>query len=213
MVVSVSAQAPRQKQSPASLPAVSFVFDHPQMEVPHYEFQIDAMGKGTYKSKAKADEQSGPAETLNREFNISPEAQSRIFDLAKEANYFDGKFDFTKTKIAFTGTKILSYSDQTRNGSTTYNWTENKAITELTRIFQGMSATLEAEPRLRHLRRFDKLGLNAELARLEQAANSGFLTQIGLIGDCLQEIAHDGSVMGMARKRAEHLLQLAASQR
>jgi hypothetical protein len=194
----------------ASLPKVHFAFDHDAMEVPHYEFDVDADGHAVYKSTGKPDAQSGEVETLNKEFNLSPATRTRIFDLAKQADYFNGSFDFTKNKVAFTGKKTLSYSDKTRSGSATFNWSENKPVTELASIFQGISATLEAEPRLRRLRRFDKLGLNAELAQLEQLANSGFLAEIGLIGNCLREIANDASVMGMARKRAEHLLQMAS---
>jgi hypothetical protein len=195
----------------ASLPKVHFAFDHDAMEVPHYEIDVDADGHAIYKSSGKPDAQSGEVETLNKNFNLSPATRTRIFELAKQADYFNRSFDYTKNKVAFTGKKTLSYSDKTRNGSTTFNWSENKPITELAGIFQGISATLEAEPRLRRLRRFDKLGLNAELAQLEQLANSGFLAEIGLIGDCLREIANDSAVMGMARKRAEHLLQMAAS--
>jgi hypothetical protein len=194
----------------ASIPKVHFAFDHEAMEVPHYEFDVDADGHAIYKSSGKPDAQSGEVETLNKNFDLSPAARSRIFELAKQADYFNGSFDYTKNKVAFTGKKTLSYSDKTRSGSASFNWSENKPITELASLFQGISATLEAEPRLRRLRRFDKLGLNAELANLEQLANSGFLAEIGLIGDCLREISNDGTVMGMARKRAEHLLQMAS---
>ncbi|MCU1305461.1 MAG: hypothetical protein JWN45_156 [Acidobacteriaceae bacterium] len=194
----------------APLPKVHFAFDHDAMEVPHYEFDVDADGHAVYKSSGKPAAQSGEVETLNKNFNLSPATRTRIFELAKQADYFNGSFDYTKNKVAFTGKKTLSYSDKTRSGSASFNWSENKPITELASLFQGISATLEAEPRLRRLRRFDKLGLNAELASLEQLANSGFLAEIGLIGDCLRDIANDGAVMGMARKRAEHLLQMAS---
>jgi hypothetical protein len=213
-VVAVSAQnAFPTSATPATIAKIHFAFDHDAMETPHYEFDVDADGRAFYKSSGKPDGQSGEVETLSKEFKLSPATRSRIFELAKAADYFNGSFDYTKNKVAFSGKKTLSYSDPSRNGTTSFNWTENKAVTELTGIFQGISTTLEAEPQLRRLRRFDKLGLNDELAKLEQMADSGYLKEIGLIGDILREISQDGAIMGMARHRAEHLLQIAGSQR
>jgi hypothetical protein len=213
-VVAASAQnAVPASATPATIAKIHFAFDHDAMEIPHYEFDVDSDGRAFYKSSGKPDTQSGEVETLSKEFKLSPATRSRIFELAKAADYFNGSFDYTKNKVAFSGKKTLSYSDSTRNGSTSFNWSENKPVTELSGIFQGMSATLEAEPTLRRLRRFDKLGLNAELAKLEQMADSGWLKEIDLIGDILREISQDGTIMGMARHRAEHLLQIAGSQR
>jgi len=198
--------------APASAAKIRFAFDYDKLELTHYDFEVAENCQGTYTSRSKPDPQSLEVETLNREIKLSPATCTRIFDLAKSANYFSGNFDYTKNKIAFTGKKTLSYSDPARNGSTSFNWSENPAINELAETFQGISTTLEAEPRLRRLRRFDKLGLNAELAKLEQQADSGWLKEIGLISDLLQEIAQDKAIMGLARHRAERLLQVANSQ-
>jgi hypothetical protein len=191
---------------------IHFIFDHDKLDVTHYEFEVGENCETTYTSRSKPDPQTQESESLSKEVKLSPSTCARIFELAKSANYFNGNFDFTKSKIAFTGKKTLSYSGPGRSGSTSFNWSQNPAITELAGTFQGISTTLEAEPRLRQLRRFDKLGLNAELAQLEQQANSGFLKEIGLISDLLQDIAQDKSIMGLARHRAEHLLQIAGSQ-
>ncbi|MCU1284582.1 MAG: hypothetical protein JWO13_932 [Acidobacteriales bacterium] len=211
IATSAFAQAPTPPNN-SSLAVIRFTFDHDQMEIPHYSFDVDSSGRATYKSVGKP-ESDGQPETLQKEFKLSGKTRERIFELAKKADYFNGNFDFTKIKIAFSGKKTLSYSDATRTGTTTVNWSENPAITELNGIFQGISTTLEAEPRLRRLRRYDKLGLNAELAGLERQAQSGWLKEMVLIEDILREISQDGTIMGLARKRADHLLQIAASQR
>lgn len=195
-----------------SAAVVRFTFDHDQVEVPHFSFEVDSRGRSKYKSLGKPDS-NGETETLEKEFTLSEKTRDHIFELAKKTDYFKGNFDYTKSKIAFSGKKTLSYSDGNRTGTTTVNWSENPAITELNSIFQGISSTVEAEPRLKRLRRYDKLGLNAELAALEGQAQSGWLKEISLIEDVLRDIAQDGTIMGLARKRAEHLLQIAASQR
>src|SRR4051812_46767882 len=112
------------EENSAALPKVRFVFDYEAMEVPHYEIEADANGHATYKSTGKPDAQSGEVETLKKEFNLSPATRSRIFELAKQADYFKGSFDYTKNRVAFTGKKTLSYSDKTHNGSATFNWSE-----------------------------------------------------------------------------------------
>src|SRR5947199_10456226 len=85
-----------------SIPKVQFVYDHDAMEVPHYEIDVDAEGHAIYKSSGKPDAQSGEVETMNKNFNLSPATRSRIFELAKQADYFNGSFDYTKNKVAFT---------------------------------------------------------------------------------------------------------------
>ena len=80
---------------------------------------------------------------------------------------------------------------------------------KLTDLFQGISGTLEEEPVLQRLRRYDPLGLNAELGKMEKLADSGWLRELNLISPMLKEIAEDGRIMGVARKRAQHLLSKA----
>src|SRR5882757_6192428 len=79
---------------------IHFAFDHDAMEIPHYEFDVYADGHASYKSSGKAD-QTGEVETLSKEFKVSPATRSRIFELAKTADYFNGSFEYTKNRVAF----------------------------------------------------------------------------------------------------------------
>src|SRR5205807_1955025 len=97
------------------------------------------------------------------EFVISPARRDKLFRYAKEANYFDGDFSFKKHAVASTGKKVLTYADPSRHFNTTYDYSENKAIQEITTIFAGISSTIEYGRKLVFMRRFDKLGLEAEL--------------------------------------------------
>jgi hypothetical protein len=80
---------------------------------------------------------------------------------------------------------------------------------KLSDLLQGIAATLEEEPILQRMRRYDPLGLNAELAKVERMVDSGYLRELNLISPILRELANDGNVMSPARKRAAHLLQKA----
>ena len=49
---------------------------------------------------------------------------------------------FKKHAVASTGKKTLTYSDPVRHFSTTYDYSENKAIQEITNIFSGFPTPL-----------------------------------------------------------------------
>ena len=78
-------------------------------------------------------------------------------------------------------------------------------------MFQGIASTLHGEAELIRLRKFDKLGLDAQLKLMEDQAKSGWLKEIGVITQVLNEIKSDPKVMGMARTRAERLLKFAGN--
>jgi hypothetical protein len=140
------------------------------------------------------------------EFTMSQADQQKIFKLAREANYFNGDFDYKSNKMAKTGKKTLTYADESRHFEATYNYSTNKAIDELTGIFLGISATIEHGRKLSFLRRFDRLGLEAELKGMEDEAANHSLAEIQVIAPTLKSIAEDSAILNIARQRARRLL-------
>lgn len=202
--------AAAQSSSPA-LPRIHFTFDHPDLAVTHYDIDVDTAGKAHYESKAKGAQPGTADDGVTRDFTLSPATRDRIFELVKSANNLDGVFAFEKHKVAFTGTKTITLTDASGTHTAKFVWSENQSVIALADLFQGISGTLEEEPILQRLRRYDPLGLNAELGKMEKAADSGWLRELGLIADTLKEIASDPNVMSLARKRADHLLQKATA--
>jgi hypothetical protein len=198
--------------SVGALPRIHFTFDHPDLVVVHYEIDIDANGQAHYASRIKGQEKGTIEEGIERDFTLSAATRDRLFALIKVANNLVGNFDYTKHRLAFSGTKRLSYTDANGTNTAKYGWSENEALMRLTELLQGISGTLEEEPTLQRLRRFDKLGLDAELGKMEQLVRSGWMRELNLIAPTLKEIAADTTIMGVARKRAERLYQLASSQ-
>jgi hypothetical protein len=193
-----------------ALPRIHFTFDHPELAVAHYEIDMDANGKAHYESKVRGQEKGTLDDGLSRDFTVSAGTRDSIFALIKSAHNLDGSFDYTKHKVAFTGTKTINLVDANGEHTAKFVWSENESLVRLADLFQGISGTLEEEPVLQRLRRYDKLGLNAELGKMEKLAESGWLRELNLISDVLKDIATDAGIMGVARKRAEHLLQKAA---
>ena len=166
---------------------------------------IWASGQGKYASHSAA-KPPDEADDYKTEFTMSPACRDKLFRDAGEANYFDGDFAFKKHAVASSGIKTLTYADPARHFNTTYDYSENKAVQEITSIFQGISNTIEYGRKLQFKHRFDKLGLEDELKGMESAAESHNLAELQLIAPQLASIVQDESVLNIARQRAKKLL-------
>ena len=210
----VSAQGPNTIPEHPGTPTVRFEQFWEPATPQDFIIIVTNLGVARYSSRNPTHpETQGANPTLpdyHIEFNLSPASQTRIFKLASQANYFDGDFDFKKHPVAATGTKTLTYADPIRHSETTYNWSENTAIDQLTRLFEGISSTLEHGRRLEFLHRYDKLGLEDELKGMEEAAQNHDLAELQAIRPTLETVAGDSSVLNIARQRARRLLDLAA---
>jgi hypothetical protein len=177
-------------------------------------FVVQSTGPTKYLSRnpVKAPDQKEADPDFTLEFTMSQATREKIFRYAQEANYFNGDFAFKRHAVSSTGKKTLTYADQARHFETSYDYSENKAIAEITNIFQGISNTIEHGRKLQYLRRFDKLGLEDELKGMESLAESNYLAEIQLIAPTLESIANDPAILNIARQRAKRLLAKAPSQ-
>ena len=122
---------------------------------------------------------------------MSARNRERIFEWAKQAQYFAGKIDSGNHKLAFTGTKMLSYQDGQRSNTARYNYSNLAAVQQLTTLFQNMAGTLEYGRRLAYYHRYQKLALDDELKRMEAQAKNNELSEIQGVAPVLQEILED----------------------
>lgn len=143
------------------------------------------------------------------DFTMSAGNRKKIFQLAEKANYFHGDFDFRKHAMANTGRKTLTYADVQRHFQTVYNYSDNKAIQEITAIFQNISTTMEHGRRLAFMQKYDKLGLDAEMKATENDARNHQLAEIQAIAPVLQNVANDPTVLNIARQSARRVLKMA----
>jgi len=194
-------------QSPenATDATVAFTVTWEQASPQFSRFEVASSGLATYLSRDGKEDEQPYTENLT----LKSATRRRIFELAQQANYFNGSFDFTQHRIAQTGVKTLAYHDGAHNYQTSYNWSENKAIDELTRIFRSIGNTIEAGRRLDYLIRFDKLGLDKQLKGMEDAAAQGEMSEFDVIAPALREIAFGSNYMHIAQERARRLLKLA----
>ena len=190
---------------------VTFTFDFPNSSPEHYSISVENNGHGQYESVGKISDDSDDRETYQTDFEFSDATRVRIFDLAAQARYFSGKIDSGNKKLAFTGSKKLSYHDAQRNLSAEYNFSPLPAVQQLTTLFQGLSATMEYGHRLAYFHRFQKLALDDELKHMEDQARSGEIVELQTVKPILQQIYDDETVMNIDRARALRIIDMAPS--
>jgi hypothetical protein len=210
-LLAILLQAQNAGPAPAQNPAVpTITYDRVWEAYTPQEvtFTVESTGPARYLSRNpfKTPDQRETDPDFTLEFTMSAATRDKIFRDAKEANYFHGDFTFKKHAVSSTGKKTLTYADQSRHFETTYDYSENKAIEEITNIFQGVSNTIEHGRKLQYLRRFDRLGLEEELKGMESLAENGYLAEVQLIAPTLESIANDPAILNIARQRARRLL-------
>ncbi len=200
-------------QAQESVATVTFSCDFPGSEPSHYIISVSSDGHSSYVSDGKltSESESAPDDPWRLEFIVSQSASTRVFDLAQRAHYFEGQIDSRRKKLAFTGTKTLTYKDAQKSTRASYNYSPEPSVQELTTFFQSLSTTLEFGRRLDFYLRYQKLALDEELKRMEEMSSSGGLQEISSVASVLQKIADDPSVIKVVRARAQRLLQLAGT--
>lgn len=197
-----------------TLPTITFDRIWEAYKPQNVTITVQSTGSAKYLSRNPftPPDQTGADPDYMLDFTVSTRNQGRLFRDAREANYFNGDFSYKKHVVASTGKKTLTYSDPVRHFSTTYDYSDNKVIEEITNIFSGISNTIEHGRKLVFLHRFDKLGLEEELKGMESAAEGHNLAEIQIIAPTLKSIADDSKVLNIARQRAKRLLAKANSE-
>lgn len=209
-----SAQVPtldtRSSDKPA--PIVSFEFTLDGANPPHYGVTVEAGGRAAYRGDDEVPgkgAESGPPYLVK--FLISRTNADRIFDLAKSLNYFQGDFEYRGGKVANMGAKVLTFKNGETEHSTSYNYSQNQNLQQLTSLFQGIANALEYRRRLERLYRYDKLGLDGELKAMEDELKRSYIAELQIDESILKQIVGDRSVMNITRRRAESILSKISS--
>jgi hypothetical protein len=195
-------------QTTPAAPTVSFNLDAAIVPPSHYSVTVASDGSASYESSDVQKKQDDALDPYQLKFTVSPPTLKKIFALTEAANHFHGDFGF-KGKIAHTGTRTLRYTDQNLDLKQTYEWSQDPSIQQLTSIFEGIATVQESARRLKFLRRFDKLSVDAELRGLESRVDAGEGFELHTIMPLLQNITNDVTLLKTARERARKLLDKA----
>jgi len=203
--------------SQAEAPAVvTFSLDFPTSQPEHYSIRVPSDGAARYQSSGRLSADSDETNSRDNDndnnsfdldFTVAAGTRQKIFQLAAKAGYFQKDVDSHHKNLAFTGKKTLGYKDARRSGESTYNYSTNPAVQDLTSLMQSLSSTLEFGHRLQYDHHYQKLALDEELKRMEELALTNQLIEVTAIQPILDQIIADQSVINVTRARAQRLLE------
>lgn len=171
-----------------------------------YVLTVNENGATHFKGTGNPAE-SGNNDSYEQDFTMSEANLQEIFRLTKAADYFQGQFEAKQKNVAKTGTKTLEFHDPSLNTSTTYNFSPNPNIQQLTKLFQAIAVTIDYGRKLTYQYRFDKLGMDSRLKELVDLHANGMAEEMDAIEPILRKIAEDDGMMHMARIEAKQLLK------
>jgi len=186
--------------------SVRFLFDWPQ-GYPWQSYTIDVQsdGKVHFSGLPHADE-TNDTDPYPIDFAMSGTNLRHAFELAQKLNYFQGDYDSHLKHIAQTGKKTLQYQSPLVHGSTSYNFSQNADIQDLTKLFEAIAMTIDYGRKLAFQYRFDRLGMDQRMKELVDLQASGGVQELQVIAPILHKIADDPNVMNIARQNAQLLL-------
>jgi hypothetical protein len=192
----------------ADQPSVTFDFDwSPGIPWQTYSITVRADGSAQFKGTPAPDKADTDTDPFQQDFTMSEPNRSKIFELARKLNYFHGDFDSHQKHIAQTGRKTLQYDAATVHNSTSYNWSQNADVQELSRLFMAIANTFDYGRKLAFDYRFDKLGMDARLKELEYIRTDHLAEELNAIAPILRKIADDPDMMHISRQSAQNLLR------
>lgn len=171
-----------------------------------YSIRVQSDGKVHFNGTPNPS-QVGDTDPLQQDFTISEANRQKIFDSARKLNYFQGDFDSRLKHIAQTGAKTLVYKSAQIQGSSTYNYSPNPDVQQLTELFLGLATTIDYGRKLAWSYRFDKLGMDERLRQLEELQARHQVEELSIIEPILRKIADDPNLMHISRQSAQRLLK------
>jgi hypothetical protein len=191
-----------QAQLRAPLPPATMTLevDFPGQAAPHTTLTISQDGNGRYSAPTDA----GPAATV---FHLPPATVAPWFNLARAMHYFQEKGFQSKRKVAFTGTKTLSYQGFEGAGTTTFTYTEDTRLTDLLGQLQQLSQTLQLGLRLEADLRFNRMALDGDMTALQSALKDKLAGYPEAIAPTLQKLADSPDAIDRVRRQAGALLK------
>jgi hypothetical protein len=199
--------APLAGQTPAR---IVYTFDHPQLQPARYTITIDENGAGHFVSEPGPIDPGSSDDVVpapvDRDIRIDNSLRDGLFSYARAHSFFGARCNRTNAALAFTGNKTLTYAGPDGQGTCAFVWAADPVLQRLADDLNSVAFTIEIGRRLDVEVLHDRLGLDSELASLQDAIKDQRASDLPNIATQLQAIAGDQEVMDRARKRAMALL-------
>jgi hypothetical protein len=162
------------------------------------EITVEQNGASQYKEDPKDEDPL--------KFQLTSSEASQIFGLADKLDHFSRKLE-SGLKVANMGIKILRYEDGGRSGEARFNYSEDQDAKALTDFFESIADTERGLIELERAVRFDKLGVQNAILRIEVIRDQKRLIAPDQFLPLLDRVAKNESFLHIARDRAAALAE------
>ena len=183
----------------ADIPRVSYTKSFPGSDPAYMGITVAKDGATTYREDAKDDD----PET----FKLEPDMVQAIFDLADKLGHFKRPLE-SGLKVAKTGDKTFRWENVGDASEVKFNYSLDENARLLQDWFERISESERAMISLRRAIRFDKLGVNDAVLRVDTAWAQKRLVGREQFLPLLDRIAKNESFVNIARERAARLADM-----
>lgn len=163
------------------------------------EVRVSENGEATADIR-QLDEDASP-----QPFEVGRPIVDKIFQLTAQLHEFNGVNLDTHRRIANLGEKTFRYEKNGEVHEVTFNYTIDAAATQLLDIFEGLARQQSDLSNLERTMRYDRLGVNDALLRLEGDYNNKIIPEPNRLLPTLDQLAADDKFLEIARARARAL--------
>jgi hypothetical protein len=187
----------------AAPPRLTYSKSFPGSNPPWFEITIEETGSGLYKEDPKDEDPL--------KFQLSGAESSRIFGLAGKLDHFSRPLE-SGLKIANMGMKTFRYEADGHSGEVKFNYSEDPDARALNDWFERIADTEQSLVGLQTAVRFDKLGVQQALNRIETLRDQKRIVAPDQFLPLFDRVAKNESFLHIARERAAELAEWTRAQ-
>jgi len=176
-------------------PRISYTKSFPGSDPAYMATTVDKNGGVTYRETKDEEPET---------FKLEPEMVQSIFDLADKLDHFKRPLE-SGLKVARTGDKTFRWENGTEASEVKFNYSLDENAKLLQDWFERVSESERALMNLRRAIRFDKLGVNDAVLRVDTAWSQKRLVGREQFLPLLDRIAKNEGFVNLARDRAARL--------
>ncbi len=181
---------------PAVAQTLTFMKSFPGSVPPYVEINLQPDGKGEYKEDPKDENPVG--------FTLPKEDMDVLFGLAAKLDHFSRTLE-SGLKVANMGAKTFRWQEASKKQDAVFNYTEDPDGKVLWDWFERIADSERAHIDLERTVKFDKLGVQAAILRVEVLRDEKRWTAPQQYLPLLDRVAKNESYLHMARTRAAAL--------
>lgn len=182
----------------ADAATITFLKTFPGSKPEYVEITLKADGEAVYK-EAVDDERPQP-------FKLHEEETKTVFLLAEKLDYFKRQLE-SGLPVARMGDKTLRWQQGTQHHEAKFNYSTDLDAQTMQDWFERMSESVNLLFDLERTAKFEPLGVNQSLLRLEAAYDKKRLLGFEMYYPLLNRVIKNDKYLNMARERATRLLE------